>query len=101
MKADVIFDLDGTLIESEQIWRDVRREFVTTNGGRWRPDAAAAMIGMRTSEWARYMHDELGVALAPEQIAERVVTAVVQRLQSRRCCPAPMPRCTGSRVIFG
>jgi HAD superfamily hydrolase (TIGR01509 family) len=79
-RLDVIFDLDGTLIESEQIWRDVRHTFVVANGGRWRPDAAAAMIGMRTSEWARYMHDELGVALAPEQIAERVVTAVAQRL---------------------
>ncbi len=80
MRADVIFDLDGTLIESEQIWRDVRHEFVMANGGQWRPDAAAAMIGMRTSEWARYMHDDLGVAVAPEQIAERVVTAVAQRL---------------------
>jgi beta-phosphoglucomutase-like phosphatase (HAD superfamily) len=80
MRADVIFDLDGTLIESEQIWRDVRHEFVMANGGQWRPDAAAAMIGMRTSEWARYLHDDLGVAVAPEQIAERVVTAVAQRL---------------------
>jgi beta-phosphoglucomutase-like phosphatase (HAD superfamily) len=32
--AWVVFDLDGTLIESEQIWRDVRHEFVIANGGR-------------------------------------------------------------------
>jgi len=42
----MVFDLDGTLIESEQIWRDVRREFVVANGGHWKPDAAAAMIGI-------------------------------------------------------
>jgi len=77
----VVFDLDGTLIESEGIWRDVRREFVETHGGRWGDDAQAAMIGMRTDEWARYIHDDLGVALPPAAIAQQVVAAVVARLQ--------------------
>lgn len=31
---------------------------------------------MRTTEWARYMHDDLGVALPPSEIAERAVDAV-------------------------
>ncbi|MBV8373870.1 MAG: HAD-IA family hydrolase [Candidatus Eremiobacteraeota bacterium] len=69
------------MVESEQIWRDVRRGFVTANGGRWRADAAAAMIGMRTTEWSRYIHDQLGVALPPNEIAERVVKAVAQRVE--------------------
>ncbi len=77
----VVFDLDGTLIDSEQIWEDVRRQFVITNGGRWHDGAQAAMIGMRTQEWARYIHDDLGVALAPDEIARQVVAAVVMRLQ--------------------
>lgn len=82
MKQCVVFDLDGTLIESEQIWRDVRHEFVVANGGHWKPDAAAAMIGMRTDEWARYAHDELGVAMAPSEIAKRVVESVAERLKN-------------------
>ena len=76
----VIFDLDGTLIESEQVWRDVRHAFVVAHGGRWVDGAQEKMIGMRTTEWARYMHDDLGVALAPQAIAEQVVSAVAQRL---------------------
>jgi HAD superfamily hydrolase (TIGR01509 family) len=83
----VVFDLDGTLIESEEIWRDVRHEFVVSNGGRWKPDAAAAMIGMRTDEWARYIHDELGVGLAPQTIAERVVASVAERLEKPPVLP--------------
>ena len=80
--AKVIFDLDGTLIESEQIWGDVRRQFVIANGGRWHNNAQASMIGMRTQEWAQYIHDDLGVALAPDEIARRVVEAMVQRLSA-------------------
>lgn len=81
VKPCVVFDLDGTLIESEGIWQDVRREFVETHGGRWQEGAQAAMIGMRTDEWAGYIHDDLGVALPPGEIAQRVVAAVVARLQ--------------------
>jgi HAD superfamily hydrolase (TIGR01509 family) len=79
-KQWVILDLDGTLIESEQIWRDVRHAFVLEHGGHWVDGAQEKMIGMRTTEWARYMHDDLGVALAPEAIAQHVVSAVAQRL---------------------
>ncbi len=82
-----MFDLDGTLIESEQIWRDVRLEFVVATGGQWKPEAAVAMIGMRTDEWARYMHDELGVALAPSEIAKRVVESVAERLKNPPVLP--------------
>ncbi len=77
----IIFDLDGTLIESEQIWRDVRREYVEKHGGRWHDGAQAAMIGLRTDEWARYIHGDLGVELPPETIAREVVADVVAALQ--------------------
>ncbi|MGA7748264.1 MAG: HAD family phosphatase [Candidatus Aquilonibacter sp.] len=78
--STVIFDMDGTLIESEQIWRDVRHTFVVEHGGRWIDGAQERMIGMRTSEWARYMHDDLGVALPTDAIIELVVNAVARTL---------------------
>jgi beta-phosphoglucomutase-like phosphatase (HAD superfamily) len=81
-RLSVIFDLDGTLVETEQIWRDVRHQFVMTHGGRWNASAAAAMIGMRTSEWADYIHTGLGVAMPSSEIAKAVVAGVIARLQS-------------------
>jgi beta-phosphoglucomutase-like phosphatase (HAD superfamily) len=33
LTAAVIFDLDGVLIDSEQVWDDARREFVSEQGG--------------------------------------------------------------------
>lgn len=77
----IIFDLDGTLVETEQIWRDVRRDFVLTHGGHWLDDAQETMIGMRTGEWAQYVHDDLAVALPPNEIAHLVVDGVVAALR--------------------
>ena len=77
MVAAVIFDLDGVLVDSEQLWDDARRELVRECGATWRPDATHAMMGMSSLEWSRYMHDELRVDMAPEEIS----TAVVERLE--------------------
>jgi HAD superfamily hydrolase (TIGR01509 family) len=69
----VVFDLDGVLIESEQLWDAARRQVVADHHGRWREDATAAMQGMSSPEWSAYLRDELGVDLPPEQIVELVV----------------------------
>jgi HAD superfamily hydrolase (TIGR01509 family) len=78
----VIFDLDGTLVETEQIWRDVRRDFVLAHAGRWNDGAQATMIGMRTNEWARCIHEDLGVSLDESEIADEVIAGVIARLRS-------------------
>jgi HAD superfamily hydrolase (TIGR01509 family) len=69
----VIFDLDGVLIDSEQVWDAARRHVAKENDGHWGADATREMIGMSSVEWSRYMHETLDVALTPEEISEAVV----------------------------
>src|ERR1700726_4669518 len=64
--ASVVFDLDGVLVDSEGVWEEVRRAFVTEGGGRWMPDTQRRLMGMSTGEWARYLSQELGVRMAPD-----------------------------------
>jgi len=52
--AAIVFDLDGVLVDSEQVWDEVRRAVVAERGGRWTSEATTAMQGMSTPEWARY-----------------------------------------------
>jgi HAD superfamily hydrolase (TIGR01509 family) len=40
-------------------------------------------MGMNTGEWARYLSDDLGVDLAPEQVADLVVDRMVERYAQR------------------
>ena len=75
----VVFDLDGVLIDSESVWDAARRALVAETGGRWRDDATRAMLGMSAPEWSRYVRDELGVPLEPDEIAARVVADVLER----------------------
>jgi HAD superfamily hydrolase (TIGR01509 family) len=76
--AAVVFDLDGVLIDSEQVWDDARRELVAERGGTWTEDATHAMMGMSSLEWSRYMHEELGLDLEPQEISAAVVEKLEQ-----------------------
>jgi HAD superfamily hydrolase (TIGR01509 family) len=76
--AAVVLDLDGVLVDSEQVWDAARRELVDERGGVWRDDATRAMMGMSSLEWSRYMHDELGVDLEPAAISAAVVAKLEQ-----------------------
>ncbi|MBE0429328.1 MAG: HAD family phosphatase [Thermoleophilia bacterium] len=69
----VIFDLDGILIDSEQVWDEARRALTAELGGEWSEEATRAMMGMSSVEWSSYMHERLGVPLVPAEISRRVV----------------------------
>jgi HAD superfamily hydrolase (TIGR01509 family) len=71
--AAVIFDLDGVIVDSEAVWNAARRDVAVEHGGRWPSDAQRRMMGMSSTEWSRYMRDELDVALSPVDISATVV----------------------------
>ena len=48
----VVFDLDGVIVDSEQVWDDVREQLAQERGGRWHEGAQAAMMGMSSPEWS-------------------------------------------------
>jgi HAD superfamily hydrolase (TIGR01509 family) len=75
----VVFDMDGVLVDSEPVWEEVRRAFVAEFGGEWAPDSQRRLMGMSTREWARYLGEELGVRLSPDEIAGTVVRRMADR----------------------
>ncbi len=79
----VVFDLDGVIVDSEQVWDDVREQLATERGGRWHDGAQAAMMGMSSPEWSAYMHDEIGLEESPEEINAEVVRRMLERYRHR------------------
>jgi HAD superfamily hydrolase (TIGR01509 family) len=79
----VVFDLDGLLIGTEEVWDEVREALVRERGGRWTASAQRDMMGMSSKEWSRYMHDELGLEESPEEINELVVERMAERYREQ------------------
>src|SRR5256886_999784 len=79
----IVFDLDGVLIDSEPVWEEVRRGLVAERGGHWAPDAQRRLMGMSTPEWARYLSEDLGVGLPPNEVASLVVDRMAARYRER------------------
>ena len=86
MIEGVVFDLDGLLLDSEQVWDATREQLVSERGGRWHDRAQRDMMGMSSLEWSRYMHDELGLSDPPEEISAEVV----RRLEARYRTALPL-----------
>ena len=82
----VVFDLDGVLLDSEHVWDEVRERLARERGGRWHERAQADMMGMSSPEWARYMHEVIGLAEPPEEIAAEVV----RRMERRYAAELPL-----------
>ena len=73
----VIFDLDGLLLDSEQLWDAAREQLAKERGGRWTDRAQRDMMGMSSPEWSRYMHEVVGLPESPEEINAEVVRRMV------------------------
>ena len=79
MIAAVVFDMDGLLIDSEQVWDEVREALAGEQGGRWSDRAQRDMMGMSSPEWSRYMHEAVGLPEPPEEINREVVRRMLAR----------------------
>jgi HAD superfamily hydrolase (TIGR01509 family) len=82
----VVFDLDGVLLDSEQVWDEIREQLARERGGTWSDTAQKDMMGMSSPEWSRYMHERVGLPESPEEINAEVV----RRLQARYAEELPL-----------
>jgi HAD superfamily hydrolase (TIGR01509 family) len=91
----VVFDLDGVILESEEVWDDVRERYVRERGGRYDAEAQRAMMGMSSTEWSRFIHEQLGVEATPAEINADVVALMIARYR------AELPLVPGAQEAVG
>ena len=89
----VVFDLDGVLLDSEEIWDRAREELARERGGRWHDQAQRDMMGMSSTEWSRYMHDVIGLPEPPEEINREVVRRLTELYRDE------LPAIPGAREV--
>lgn len=76
----VLWDLDGTLIDSESYWRVSERRLVAEFDVAWTAEDEDALVGVDLWDGARYMVGR-GVAMHPDDIVERLTREVIAQLR--------------------
>jgi HAD superfamily hydrolase (TIGR01509 family) len=76
MKDNIIFDLDGTLIDSMDIWDNIGRDFLKSNGVNVPDDLEKTLETMSFEEGAQYFNKVLGVDMSPKEIIGAIVAMV-------------------------
>ena len=77
MIAAVIFDLDGVLIDSEEIWSRVRAAVVARHGGHWTEQDQRNVMGDNSRQWSAYIKRTWNVPLSAEEIFREVLATMI------------------------
>lgn len=79
--AAVLWDMDGTLIDSEPAWIEAQMRMVAEFGGTWTHDDGLTLVGADMHDTAVAMH-QAGVDLPEAVIIERLHDEVVATLRA-------------------
>ncbi|MEO6571266.1 MAG: HAD family phosphatase, partial [Ilumatobacteraceae bacterium] len=82
--AAVLWDMDGTLVDTEPYWFSAERDLVDEFGhGDWPDELAHGMVGFDLLDGAAYLQEHGGVDLPAAEIVDRLLDGVIARLHRR------------------
>ena len=82
LPAAVLFDLDGTLLDSEDLWWEAECRVVSSWGGRWTREDQAHCLGGPLKRVTTYMARETGSPHMPERIGAELLAEMESLLRS-------------------
>jgi HAD superfamily hydrolase (TIGR01509 family) len=77
----VLWDMDGTLVDTEPYWMDCEFALAEKYGGTWSQEHALAVVGGDLIESATYMREHMGIDLTPRKIVDELLDGVVLRVE--------------------
>src|SRR6478735_10936087 len=81
--AAVLWDMDGTLVDTEPYWIACEYELVAEHGGTWNQEHAHAIVGMDLRDAAAYISEHGSVDLPIDDIVNRLLDGVILRVRER------------------
>jgi HAD superfamily hydrolase (TIGR01509 family) len=96
LPAAVLFDMDGTLIDSEGLWLSAEISVMGRLGGTWTDEDQAHCLGGPLERVTAYMVDRSGSGARPEDVGTMLVDSMEQRLRD-----SPLAWRPGARDLLG
>jgi len=79
LPAAVLWDMDGTLVNTEPYWISAETELIEAHGGTWSHEEALQLVGSGLDTSAGILQAK-GVALSASEIIDRLTDRVMQQL---------------------
>lgn len=81
LPAAVLWDMDGTLVDSEEYWLSSEQNLAQEFNGTWEAQDGLDLIGMSLYDSTKVMKAKMGLELEPEEIINRLTDDVVAQLE--------------------
>jgi HAD superfamily hydrolase (TIGR01509 family) len=81
LPAAVLWDMDGTIIDTEPHWIEAETELIAQFGGSWSHEEALSLVGQGLWHSARVLQSR-GVTLSEDEIIDHLTDIVIERLES-------------------
>lgn len=91
----VLFDMDGTLIDSEHLWLKAEQLVMTHLGGTWGPQDQLHCLGGPLERVIDYMLAKVATQVAPDEAMELLLSTMEQLLRS-----SPLEWRPGARALL-
>ncbi|MGA8257284.1 MAG: HAD family phosphatase [Nocardioides sp.] len=79
--AAVLWDMDGTLVDTEPYWIATEFALADEYGATWSHDLALQLVGNDLLESGRFIRDHMDLPLTSEQIVDRLLDGVVAQVE--------------------
>ena len=90
----VLWDMDGTLVDTEPYWMATEVALAEEYGATWSTEDANHLVGNSLISSGHYIRERTGIPLSAEEIVERLLDGVVERVQHS------VPWCPGARELL-
>jgi HAD superfamily hydrolase (TIGR01509 family) len=77
----VLWDMDGTLVDTEPYWIETEFALAAEYGGTWSHELALELVGNDLITSGRFIRRNMGIDLTPHEIVERLLDGVVARVR--------------------
>lgn len=73
----VLWDMDGTLVDTEPVWIAAEYALAARHGATWSDEHALDLVGRDLVTSGGYIRDHMGLEMTPEQVVETLLDHVV------------------------
>ena len=81
LPAAVLWDMDGTLVDTEPYWIAAEHAIVEEHGGTWSDEFAHQLVGNDLMVSAAFIRDHSPITWEPERIVDELLGRVVAQVR--------------------